>query len=70
MWNKIFFVKLLRTTREESIFHVENQMPKFKWGMPKLGPPYVSEPSNRRKIDQAMPYFQTIHSLANLFILD
>ena len=35
------YEKVLRTTREESIFHVGNQVPKFEWDVPKFdeGPP-------------------------------
>ena len=59
------YEKVIRTTREESIFHVGNQVPKFEWGVPKFdeGPPWGPEPLEKRTIDQAMPYFQTIHSL-------
>ena len=63
------YEKVHRTTREESIFHIGNQVAKFEWpwGVPKFdqGP----GPLKRRKIDQAMPYFQAIHSLVNLFTL-
>ena len=40
-------------------------MPKFEWGVPKFDeiPLWGPEPLERRTIDQAMPYFQTIHSL-------
>ena len=30
------YEKVLRTTREGSIFHVGNQVPKFEWGVPKF----------------------------------
>ena len=39
-------------------------MAKFEWGVPKFDEgPWGPEPLERRTIDQAMPYFQTIHSL-------
>ena len=40
------YEKVIRTTREESIFHVGNQVPKFEWGVPKFdeGPPWGPEP--------------------------
>ena len=39
--HKINYEKVLRTTREESIFDVGKQVPKFEWGVPKFdeGPP-------------------------------
>ena len=40
------YQKVLGTTREEAIFHVGNQVPKFEWGVPKFdeGPPLGPEP--------------------------
>ena len=74
MWNQKNpqnYEKVLRTTIEESIFHIGNQVPKFEWGVPKFdqGPPYghVDQGLKKTKNDQAMPYCQAIHSLVYLF---
>ena len=56
------YEKVLRTTREESIFHIGNQVPKFEWGVPKFDEGPGPEPLERRTIDQAMPYLDYIVS--------